>query len=105
MAPCAATRVRALAAKVRYRIDPANPYPRAYTGHIRVQLADGRILEERQPHLRGGASEPLSRAELEAKCASNAALGGWSEPRIGAALALARDLWDAPRVDLDALRG
>src|SRR5258705_7270107 len=28
--------VCALSAKVRYRIDPANPYPQAFTGHIRA---------------------------------------------------------------------
>src|SRR6266850_1741733 len=54
--------VRALAAKVRYQIDPANPYPFEYTGHLRARLADGRVVEERQPHLRGGAREPLTRA-------------------------------------------
>jgi 2-methylcitrate dehydratase PrpD len=96
--------VRALAAKVRYRIDPANPYPNAYTGHIRATLADGRILEERQPHLRGGAQAPLSRAELEEKFALNARGGGWPQAQIGAASALARALWDSARVDLQALR-
>src|SRR5690348_2092901 len=49
--------VRALAAKVRYEIDPANPYPFEYTGHLRARLAGGDLLEERQPHLRGGARE------------------------------------------------
>ena len=96
--------VRALAAKVRYRIDPTNPYPNAYTGHIRATLADGRILEERQPHLRGGAQAPLSRAELEEKFALNARAGGWPQAQIGAASALARALWDNARVDLQALR-
>jgi 2-methylcitrate dehydratase PrpD len=96
--------VRALAAKVRYRIDPANPYPNAYTGHIRATLADGRILEERQPHLRGGAQAPLSRAELEEKFALNARAGGWPQAQIGAASALAQALWDSARVDLQALR-
>ena len=96
--------VRALAAKVRYRIDPANPYPNAYTGHIRAALADGRTLEERQPHLRGGAQAPLSRAELEEKFALNARAGGWQQAQIGAASALARTLWDSARVDLQALR-
>ena len=52
--------VLALAAKVRYRIDPDNPYPRNFTGHIRATLADGRVVEERQPHMRGGAHEPLT---------------------------------------------
>ena len=97
--------VRALAAKVSYQIDPANPYPSAYTGHIRVRLRDGRTVEERQPHLRGGASEPLSRAELEEKFAVNARLGGWTGERVVSALKLACSLCDEPRVNLDALRG
>ena len=96
---------RDLAVKVGYVVDPANPYPNAYTGHIRAILRDGRVVEERQPHLRGGASEPLSRAELEAKFAANARLGGWSGERAASASALARTLWHAPRVNLDALRG
>ena len=53
--------------KVRYEIDPDNPYPDEFTGHVRVRLKDGSVLEERQPHLRGGAHEPLSRADLEEK--------------------------------------
>lgn len=103
-AAIAAPAVRALAAKVRYEIDPANPYPNAYTGHIRARLEDGRIVEERQPHLRGGASEPLTRAELEEKFAANARIGGWTDARIASALALVGSLWDGPRVNLDALR-
>src|SRR5713101_7004136 len=51
--------VLALAAKVRYRIDPKNPYPKSFTGHIRATLRDGSVVEERQPHMRGGAQEPL----------------------------------------------
>jgi 2-methylcitrate dehydratase PrpD len=97
--------VHALAAKVSYEIDPANPYPRAYTGHIRAALRDGRVVEERQPHLRGGANEPLTRAELEEKFERNAKAGGWADPQIAAAAALARRLWDDDCVDLDALRG
>jgi 2-methylcitrate dehydratase PrpD len=96
--------VRALAAKVRYRIDPADPYPRAFTGHIRATLHDGRVIEERQPHMRGGSSEPLTRAELEAKFTRNARTGGWADSRLVAALSLARTLFDGP-VDLTALRG
>jgi len=97
-------RVHALAAKISYRIDPANPYPAAFTGHIRVRLIDGDIIDERQPHLRGGAQEPLSRAEIEDKFAHNVAHGGWSEAQASAALALARQMWAAPRIDLGALR-
>jgi 2-methylcitrate dehydratase PrpD len=70
--------VLALASKIRYTIDPANPYPRQFTGHLRATLADGRTREYRQPHMRGGAGAPLSAAELEAKFLDNAAYGGWT---------------------------
>src|ERR1700730_10727076 len=53
--------VLAVAAKVRYVIDPDYPYPANFTGHIRAVMRDGRVVEERQPHLRGGAREPLTR--------------------------------------------
>jgi 2-methylcitrate dehydratase PrpD len=96
--------VRALASKVRYRIDPGNPYPRAYTGHISATLRDGRTIEERQPHLRGGAQEPLTRAELEEKFARNARAGGWPQARLADALALTRTLFDGA-VDVDPWRG
>jgi len=96
--------VRALAAKVRYQVDPANPYPFEYTGQLQARLAGGAALEERQPHLRGGSRQPLSRGDLEEKLRSNAHAGGWSDDRIAAALALARTIWDGA-VDLTVLRG
>src|SRR5262245_11619220 len=93
----------ALAAKVRYQIDPANPYPANYTGHIRATLRDGSVVEERQPHMRGGAHEPLTRADIEEKFARNARHGGWGERDIDAALSLARHFYDAP-FSLEKLR-
>jgi 2-methylcitrate dehydratase PrpD len=96
--------VRELAGKISYRIDPANPYPAAYTGHIRVVRADGSACEERQPHMRGGAQEPLALVEIEEKFAANARHGGWSSTQASAALDLARRLWQAPRVALTPLR-
>jgi 2-methylcitrate dehydratase PrpD len=96
--------VLALAAKVRYRIDPQNPYPKNFTGHIRATLRDGSVVEERQPHMRGGAHEPLSRADLEEKFLLNARHGGWSEAHAKAALQLIAGLFDGP-VELTALRG
>jgi 2-methylcitrate dehydratase PrpD len=96
--------VLALAAKVRYEIDPKNPYPKRFTGHVRAVLKGGRAVEERQDHLRGGADEPLTRQEIEAKFAANARHGRWSAAQIEAALALARRLFDGA-VDLQALRG
>ena len=46
---------------------PNNPYPHNFTGHIRATLRDGSVVEERQPHLRGGAHEPLTRRDIEDK--------------------------------------
>jgi 2-methylcitrate dehydratase PrpD len=95
-------RILELAAKTRYVIDPANPYPAAYTGHVRAVLKDGRVVEERQAHLRGGAEQPLSRAAIEAKFFANAAHGGWTQAE--AARDLARRIFNGP-IDLSALRG
>ncbi len=96
--------VRAVAAKVRYVIDPHNPYPNNFTGHIRVIMRDGSVIEERQPHMRGGAHEPLSRRDIEDKFVLNARHGSWPEARIAPALACAKRLYDGP-LDLKALRG
>ena len=96
--------VLALAAKVRYEIDPKNPYPKNFTGHIRATLTDGRVIEERQPHMRGGAHEPLTRADIEEKFALNAKHGGWSEGRTKEAVALMRGFYDR-KIDLKSLRG
>ncbi len=97
-------KIRALAAKVRYVVDPDNPYPANFTGHIRAILRDGRVVEERQPHFRGGAHEPLSAAAIETKFFANAAFGGWSSDQAAAACALARRIFDGP-VELAALQG
>jgi 2-methylcitrate dehydratase PrpD len=96
--------VMALAAKVRYRIDPDNPYPHNFTGHIRATLKDGSVIEERQPHMRGGAHEPLNRADIEEKFVFNARHGGWSDEQAKAALALLARLYNEP-VDLQPFRG
>ena len=96
--------VLALAGKVRYAIDPNNPYPSNFTGHIRAMLSDGAIVEERQPHMRGGAHEPLSRQDIEDKFTLNARNGGWSAERSRDALAMLRGLYDGTN-DLRSLRG
>jgi 2-methylcitrate dehydratase PrpD len=72
--PC----LRALAARVDYTIDPSNEYPRNFTGHLLVTLRDGATLELQQPHLRGGAREPLSDQDVAAKFADNVRFGGGS---------------------------
>jgi 2-methylcitrate dehydratase PrpD len=96
--------VLALAAKVRYVIDPDSPYPNGFTGHIRAVLHDGSVVEERQPHFRGGANEPLTRADIAEKFALNARHGGWDDKRSGATLKLLAKLYDG-KIDLAPLRG
>jgi 2-methylcitrate dehydratase PrpD len=95
--------VLALAAKVRFVIDPDNPYPNNYTGHIRATLKDGSVIEDRQPHLRGGAQEPLTRQDVTDKFALNAEHGGWSRTQGDAALKLLAGFYDG-KIDLGALR-
>ncbi len=96
--------VVALASKVRYRIDPKNPYPKNFTGHIRATLRDGSVVEEHQPYMRGGIQDPLTRADVEDKFMLSARYGGWSTDRAAAALKLCGALFAGP-VDLASLRG
>jgi 2-methylcitrate dehydratase PrpD len=96
--------VLAVAAKVRYVIDPKNPYPNNFTGHIRAVLNDGRVIEERQPHFRGGAHEPLTRVDIEEKFALNLRHGGWDDKRAASTLALLAKLYDG-KIDLAPFRG
>ena len=95
--------VLALAAKVKYVIDPQNPYPNNYTGHIRATLKDGSVIEERQPHLRGGAQEPLTRQDVTEKFGLNAQHGGWTQAQSDATLKLLGTLYNGS-IDLSALR-
>ena len=96
--------VLALAAKVKFAIDPKNPYPANFTGHIRATMKDGSVIEERQPHLRGGAKEPLTRRDVTDKFALNAAHGGWTSAQSDAALKLMAGFYNG-RIDLASLRG
>jgi 2-methylcitrate dehydratase PrpD len=96
--------VLALSSKVRYVIDPDNPYPNNFTGHIRAVLSDGRLIEERQPHFRGGAREPLTRADIEDKFKLNLRHGGWDAKRAAAALERLTKIYDG-KIDLEFLRG
>jgi 2-methylcitrate dehydratase PrpD len=96
--------VRALAGKVRYVIDPDNPYPRQFTGHVRVTLKSGAVREANQDHFRGGRDQPMSVEALEAKFVANCIYGGWDAARARAALSVLRALGVAQQVDLSALR-
>jgi 2-methylcitrate dehydratase PrpD len=66
--------VLAVAARVNYDLDPTIDYPRQFIGHVAVRLHDGRVLEERQDHPRGGPEFPMSEAELQRKFRGNAVL-------------------------------
>jgi 2-methylcitrate dehydratase PrpD len=96
---------RVLAAKVSYVIDPANPYPKAFTGHIRATLADGTVREVRQGHMRGGVNAPLSDAEIIAKYRDNCHFGGWSAERAARAFTALEALFDDKPLDLKGARG
>lgn len=97
-------RILGLASKVRYVVNPNDPYPKAFTGHIRMTLRDGRVFEERQPHIRGGAHEPLSRADIENKFLGNCEFGAWPRTRAERFLASVPKFFDGP-LDLTPLRG
>jgi 2-methylcitrate dehydratase PrpD len=95
-----------LAAKISYVIDPANEYPRNYTGDLRVTLKSGKVLDYHQPHMRGGRHEPLTDAEITSKFHANAAHGGWSRDRAGGLLKFCQTLTDAPDLaGMTAFRG
>jgi 2-methylcitrate dehydratase PrpD len=97
--------LRALAAKVSYVVNPNDPYPKNFTGHIRATLKDGSVREVRKPHMRGGAHEPLSEADIVAKFYDNARFGGWPREKAAAfAEALDRIAAGGP-TDLSIARG
>jgi 2-methylcitrate dehydratase PrpD len=63
-----------LANKVGYQLDSTIDYPRHFSGHVKIRLADGTTLEENQPHPRGGLESPLPPEEIEQKFRANARL-------------------------------
>jgi 2-methylcitrate dehydratase PrpD len=96
--------LRSVAARVFYDVDPTIDYPRHFIGHVAVRLTDGRLLEERQDHPRGGPDFPMTRAELTAKFRANAALI-LPEVQVARITAAVETLAAQPRLDalMDAL--
>jgi len=88
-----------LAAKVRYEVDPNDPYPDNYVGAITVRLQDGTELDAVQPCLRGGRRDPMSDAELETKFRANAAFGGWPGALADQFNDFCNDAFTADRLD------
>lgn len=74
-------RLRELAGKVNYVVNPNDPYPRNFTGHIRAMLKDGSVREVRRGHMRGGQHEPLTDEDIHQKFLDNARFGGWPEEK------------------------
>ncbi|MBT5030788.1 MAG: MmgE/PrpD family protein, partial [Proteobacteria bacterium] len=70
----------ALTRKINYQIDSNNPYPAAFTGHVRIIYKDGTHSEVRQDFMRGGQSAPLGRDEIHKKFNANCRYGGHNDP-------------------------
>jgi hypothetical protein len=66
-------------------------------------MKEGNVIEERQPYLRGGAQEPLTRHDVAEKFALNAEHGGWTRAQADATLKLLAGLFDG-KIELSALR-
>jgi 2-methylcitrate dehydratase PrpD len=88
--------VLALASKIRYSINPADEYPRNFTGHLRATLTDGSQREVRRPYMRGGVHAPLAQQELEAKFMDNVRYGGWRREQGERFMHVARELFAQP---------
>ena len=89
--------VLSLAEKVRYELDPTIDYPRHFSGHVKIRLKNGRILEENQPYPRGGLESPLPPAEIEEKFRANAGLALPKE-KIEKIVATIRKLEELPAI-------
>jgi 2-methylcitrate dehydratase PrpD len=86
-----------LAKKVRYQLDPTIDYPRHFSGHVKIRLEDGTILEENQPHPRGGFESPLPPEEIEDKFRANARLA-LPMARVDGLLDMVRRLEQLPAI-------
>jgi 2-methylcitrate dehydratase PrpD len=89
--------VRRIAATVTYELDPTIDYPLRFVGHVRIRLRDGRVVEARQDHPRGGPDAPLTREELEAKFRGLAELR-LSPARVETAIGAIREIATLPRL-------
>lgn len=63
----------AIAALVECEADPTADFPRYFGGEVIVELADGRVLQHKEPINRGAAGRPISDADIVAKYHDNAA--------------------------------
>lgn len=92
-----APEVLALAAKVHYQLDDTIDYPRHFSGHVKIKLKNGTVIEENQPHPRGGLEDPLPPSEIEEKFRNNAAMALPKE-KVEAIVAAVRNLEDVKSI-------
>ncbi|MDB5891317.1 MAG: 2-methylcitrate dehydratase [Polaromonas sp.] len=93
----------ALAQKISYIIDPANPYPNQFTGHLRVTLVSGEVHEHRQGYFKGGVEHPLSDGDIHRKFKANCNYGGLNAAGADSIATTLAGLLDAPLAELSAL--
>jgi len=85
------TEVLAIAEKVGYELDATIDYPRHFSGHVKVKLKNGTVLEENQPYPRGGLEFPLPPQEIEEKFRANAGMA-LTKDRVEKIVASVRNL-------------
>ncbi len=95
--------LRALAAKVSYIVDPNNPYPKQFTGHLRITLKNGEVHEHSQGYFKGGVDHPMSDADLQQKFLANCRYGKVSDAQAQALLSQLSSVFEAGTVDLSVL--
>lgn len=84
-----------LAGKIAYVINPDDPYPSNFIGHLEAVLNNGETRVVTQGYMRGGAHAPMSLAEVETKFVDNAVYGGWSRSDGEAARNGLKDVFSA----------
>ena len=64
--------IRALAARVDYKIDPLSNFPAHYSGGVEITTVDGRVLSAREDINAGSIEKPLRASAVEDKFLANA---------------------------------
>jgi 2-methylcitrate dehydratase PrpD len=95
--------VRALASKVSYVVDPNNPYPKQFTGHLRITLLNGEAHEHRQGFFKGGVDHPMSDADLLQKFKANCVYGGLKDVQTKTLLDCFDTMFKLPKTDFSCL--
>jgi hypothetical protein len=67
-------------------------------------LKSGEERVFRQPHMRGGAHDPMPTAELESKFVDNAVHGGWTSAMAERFIHRSHRLFSEPTLNLEELR-